>query len=222
MDYMLGKGGQGAVYRGEFNPTGFKGDCDPSQTIDCASKLLKLTAETRDKTIAEFNQELEVLQAITHPNIVKFYGWGQTGSALYQAIELCPGGDLRGYLANYVGKGIGEKKAWYYFKQIGDALIAFYDKGFIHRDLKPENVLVSEDKKTLYLTDLGLAMKFSANTFAAVKVEENAGTPMYKAPEIYRREVVPTANFDLFSLGVMMYEMITGTFPWPANSEKEL
>ena len=54
MDHMLGEGGQGAVYRGEYNPTGFKGDCDPNQTIDCASKLLKLKAETRDKTIADF------------------------------------------------------------------------------------------------------------------------------------------------------------------------
>ena len=125
-------------------------------------------------------------------------------------------------MGNYVGKGIGEKRAWNYFKQIGDALIAFYDKGFIHRDLKPENVLISEDKKTLYLTDLGLAMKFTASTFAAVKVEENAGTAYYKAPEIYKKEVVPTANFDLFSLGVMMYEMVTGTFPWPATSEQEL
>ena len=76
MDYMLGKGGQGAVYRGEFNETGFKADSDPSRTIDCASKLLKLTAETRDKTIEDFNRELEVLLEITHPNIVKFYGWG--------------------------------------------------------------------------------------------------------------------------------------------------
>ena len=70
-DFKLGGGGQGTVYKGEFNPTGFKGDCDPSQTIDCAAKLLKLKAETRERQIKDFKQQLEVLDAVTHPNIVK-------------------------------------------------------------------------------------------------------------------------------------------------------
>ena len=108
----------------------------------------------------DFNRELEVLEAVKHKHIVEFLGWARTGSSLYQAFELCPGGDLRAYLLGFTDKGIGEKQAWNYFKQMGDALIAFHDAGYIHRDMKPENVLISEDKKFLKVTDLGLAMKF--------------------------------------------------------------
>ena len=149
MHHQLGRGAHGAVYRGEFNPTGFKADSDPSQSIDCASKHMKLTAENRDDLVLDFNRQLKMLEAMKHENIVKLYEWAYTGRALYQACEFIPEGYLRDHLKNYVGRGIGENQAQIYFKQIASVLIAMEDKGFIHRDINPDTCFLMDDKKTL-------------------------------------------------------------------------
>ena len=98
---LLGRGVQGEVYQGEWNPTGFKTISDRSKTIECAIKVYPLPLNKNDPIYTSLKRELDIMGEIDHPNITKFYGHQQSSDKIYLAYELCSEMDFEKYLAEY-------------------------------------------------------------------------------------------------------------------------
>ncbi|GEM_PF-6118900 len=203
-EYLLiervGSGGFGEVYRAEHIPSGdivaFK------LTLDSA-----LLTPDFDK---RFEREIEILKALRHTHIVSFRAYGQYKNKPYVILEWLPRGDLRKQLENKIlGFPIEEVSA--ICLQISTALDYIHKKNIIHRDLKPENILVRDDNSYL-ITDFGIAKPLSYYT----RISESGlgiGTLKYAAPEQLTSPHV-TKQVDIYSLGLMIYELITGQYPF--------
>ena len=149
-------------------------------------------------------KEINLLQQLDHPNIIKHLGSFIDGNDLYIVLELAGGGDLS-KLINYFakeGKLIPERTIWKYFSQISDALLHMHDKRVMHRDIKPANIFVTE-KGVPKLGDLGLGRFFSNFTKDAHSL---VGTPYYMSPERVK-ECGYDFKSDIWSMGCILYEL---------------
>ena len=162
------------------------------------------------------NQEFAVLNRVKHRNIVEFHGYERTKNAYYFIFELCEGGDFQTYLRQR--GALPELDAQRFFKQIADAMITLNREDVIHRDLKPANILMTKENK-IKLADFGLARKIDTNSEDPL-MKTHVGTPYYKAPEIYH-QLGYTDNVDLWSLGIMLFQMVAGELPFTATSQEE-
>lgn len=162
-----------------------------------------------------FLQEYEIVAGLTHPNIVRIYDLGIADDHAYIAMEHFPAGDLRQRMKSPVAPEI----ALSYLKQMASALEAIHAVGVLHRDLKPANVMLRADG-TLCLIDFGLA---KANELDAelTGTREIFGTPYYMSPEQGHAELID-ARSDLYSLGVVYYEMLVGRKPYTGASAMEV
>eukprot|EP00741_Cyanophora_paradoxa_P001731 tig00000498_g1678.t1 len=154
--------------------------------------------------------EIEILKRMRHPNIVELYEILTSKSSIFLVLEYCAGGDLAAYLKR---RGpLPEPAAQHFLKQLASALQHIYNLKMMHRDLKPQNLLLTEksDGAVLKLADFGLARFVSDETLAAYTL---CGTPLYTAPEILMGEETYTAKADLWSTGVIFFEMLTGQSP---------
>jgi serine/threonine protein kinase len=168
--------------------------------------------------VERFRREQEIGQELDHPGVVKTYD-GENRSRLYMVIEWVEGRLLRAILneAKQNGGGDGErqlsiKRATDLTLQILDALDTMHKHGVVHRDLKPENIMV-DDADRVKLIDFGIAMKEDARRITFVDMSAMLGTPDYISPEQVKGQRGDQRS-DIYSLGVMFYEMLTGEPPF--------
>ena len=162
-----------------------------------------------------FIQEYEIVAGLNHPNIVRIHDLGIADDHAYIAMEHFPAGDLRYRMK----QPVTPDQALQYLQQIASALEAIHAVGVLHRDLKPANVMLRADG-TLCLIDFGLAKANEADA-ELTGTREIFGTPYYMSPEQGHAELID-ARSDLYSLGVMFYEMLTGRKPYTGASAMEV
>ena len=162
-----------------------------------------------------FIQEYEIVAGLNHPNIVRIYDLGIADDHAYIAMEHFPAGDLRARMKT----PLAPRTAVHFLAQIASALDAIHAVGVLHRDLKPANVMLRVDG-TLCLIDFGLA---KANELEAELTgsREIFGTPYYMSPEQGHAELID-ARSDLYSLGVVFYEMLIGRKPYTGSTAMEV
>jgi serine/threonine protein kinase len=177
-------------------------------------KVLNLTYSGYD-LLRRFVQEHQLVSEIRHPNVATIFGHGQTETHAYIVMEYFPRGDLRQCLA----RPMPVAQALHTLRQIAHALTAIHQRGIVHRDLKPDNLMLREDG-TLVLADFGIAKDLQA-TLSHTRRGEGLGTPYYLSPEQALGKPVDQRS-DLYSLGVMFYEMLTGERPFNAEDAPSL
>ncbi len=166
---------------------------------------------TIDPTFNErFQREATIVGQLSHPNIISIYDIGREENLNYIAMDYLPGGSVHDKMI----EGITADEALRVTKDIANALDHAHERGYIHRDIKPENILFRLDNSAI-LTDFGVA-KGIIGVSRMTHVGTVVGTPQYMSPEQARGQIVD-ARSDLYSLGVLFYEMLTGSLPYPGE-----
>jgi eukaryotic-like serine/threonine-protein kinase len=211
---LLGEGGMGQVYRGR----------DPRLARDIAIKILPQDSMDDAQAVARFEREARAIASLSHPNIVAIHDFGEQDGTFYVITELLQGRTLRNRMEE---SPLSWRKAVEIAAEIAEGLSAAHAQSIVHRDLKPENVFLTNDGRVKIL-DFGLAQtdplmtdRDEAMVTTTKWFQTNPGTVIgtlgYMSPEQLRGEIVdPTA--DLFSLGVMLFEMITTKKPFHRGS----
>jgi len=176
-------------------------------------KVLRQIPDASDSVGAfdRFLQEYELIAELAHPNIVRIFDLGVGDDHAHIAMEYLDGGDLRQRMA----RGLTASSAVRYFRQIASALAEIHKVGILHRDLKPANVMLRSDD-TVALIDFGLAKRLRL-AMDMTDSGEIFGTPYYMSPEQGHGGNVD-ARSDIYSLGVIFHEMLTGSKPYQAES----
>jgi len=176
-------------------------------------KVLRQVPDVDDSVGAfdRFLQEYELIAELDHPNIVRIYDLGVGDDHAHIAMEYLEGGDLKHKLA----EGINEPTAVRYFRQIASALGEIHKVGILHRDLKPGNIMLRNDD-SIALIDFGLAKRMRLQ-MEITDSGEIFGTPYYMSPEQGHGNNIDLRS-DLYSLGVIFYEMLTGVKPFKSGS----
>lgn len=197
----LGRGGMGVVYKAR----------QPQLNRWVALKILAPEKE-RDSRFAErFQGEAQALAQLNHPNIVTVYDFGQTNGLYYLLMEHVDGMSLRQLLQ--AGQ-IKPEEALAIVPPICEALQYAHDQGIVHRDIKPENILLDKTGR-IKIADFGIARMLSHSGAPATPSEAHQvmGTPHYMAPEQTEQPLLVDHRADIYSLGVVFYEMLTGELP---------
>src|SRR6266436_3465382 len=199
---LLGRGGMGAVYKAR--------DTELDRIV--ALKLIRPELARNPEILRRFKQELILARQVTHKNVIRIFDLGQSDGIKFITMDFVEGRDLRALLVER-GKFPGEE-ASRLMLQICRALEAAHAEGVIHRDLKPQNIMVTGDGR-VYVMDFGIAR--SAHLPGMTQTGALIGTPEYMSPEQARGEKLRERS-DLFSLGVIFYELLTGKSPYPADA----
>ncbi|NWF70481.1 MAG: protein kinase [Chloroflexi bacterium] len=198
LQQLLGAGGFGAVYRA-FQPVIGR---------EVAIKVILPQYANQPDFIRRFETEAQLVARLEHPHIVPLYDFWRDPSGAYLVMRSLKGGSLRSLLDS--GQ-LDIKDTLRIVDQIASALYVAHREGVVHRDLKPDNILLDDDRNA-YLADFGIAKTVAADQEAARQAAEEegiVGSPAYIAPEQIMSEPV-TAQTDIYSMGVMLYEMVTG------------
>lgn len=200
----LGRGAMGVVYKGQ----------DPKINRVVAIKTVNFD-EVEEKMIPElksrFFREAQSAGTLNHPNIMTIYDAGEEGSLAYIAMELIDGRDLEAWTTK--GKLLKPKDVLFVVAKIADALDYAHTNGVVHRDIKPANILITK-KNEIKVADFGIARIQSASE---TKTGTVMGTPSYMSPEQVSGQKVDGRS-DVFSLGVVLYEMLCGERPFKGDS----
>jgi len=182
---------------------------------DVALKVMNLTLVTDDEFQKRFLNEGRIVARLRHPNIVIIYDVGIHRRYYYLSMSYLPGGTLKGRIT--AGLGLSQKLA--IIDKIADALGYAHDRGIVHRDIKPQNILFDEDDLPV-LTDFGIAKSVSADT-KLTTTGTTLGSIPYMSPEQARSAAVDH-RADLYSLGVVFWELLTGELPYTAETQLAL
>ncbi|MBF0284905.1 MAG: protein kinase, partial [Magnetococcales bacterium] len=196
----LGRGGMAVVYLAV------------QESLDRRTAL-KVLGESfnQDESFTErFLKEGRTLAGLNHSNIVPVYDIGKVGASHYLAMEYIGGGDLK----SRIRRGLGELEAVEILAQMAQALGFAHSKGIVHRDVKPENLMFREDG-TAVLTDFGIAKTVTSATHLT-QLGMSIGTPHYMSPE-QARGLTVDGRSDLYSLGIIFHQMLTGRVPFDAT-----
>lgn len=190
---------------------------NPEFTHPVALKLQVLSGATvvsQDERM-RFAKECEILSKLNHRSVANILDYGVTEDYLYLALEYFPCGSLRERLKHPVS----ESEAFSYAHQIGEALQILHAAKVVHRDLKPSNLMLTNDNR-LVLIDFGSARaQFMSGAGAAA--DDRTATPYYVCPE-HADGAEPDATGDLYSLGIIMFEMLAGTLPFMGKTLREI
>jgi serine/threonine-protein kinase len=202
----LGKGSMGTVYLGK----------DPKISRTVAIKTMALSQEFEDDKLVEvrerFFREAKTAGRLTHPNIVTIYDAGEEHDLAYIAMEYLKGGDLTKYIKSHTLLSIPQVLS--IIRRAADAIDYAHKNNVVHRDIKPANLMWDPDTDTLKLTDFGIARITDSSK---TKTGTILGTPAYMSPEQLSGKKV-TGQSDIFSLGTMLFQLVTGKLPFTADS----
>jgi DNA-binding beta-propeller fold protein YncE len=203
IEELIGQGGMGVVYRAF--------DLRLKRTV--ALKLIAPEMALDDRFRERFSRESELAMTLEHPNVVPIHDAGDVDDRLYLAMRYVEGTDLRSLLR--AGGALDHARALAICRQIAAALDAAHARGLVHRDVKPANVLLDESEHA-YLADFGLTRRLEEHGVRAGE-SRSLGTPSYLAPEQIEGEAVD-GRADVYSLGCLFYECLTGYPPFPRDS----
>ncbi len=203
IEQLLGAGGMANVYKGTDMQTGKL----------VAVKVLKQEYVNNPDLVRRFKNEAKAISLLNHPNITKVYDVSVSDDLQYIVMEYIEGITLKEYM-EYRGKALTYKETVHFIMQILAALQHAHDKGIVHRDIKPQNIMLLSDG-TIKVMDFGIA-RFSRSESRTI-TDKAIGSVHYISPEQARGN--PTdLRADLYSVGVMMYEMLSGTLPFESDS----
>jgi len=203
----LGVGGMGIVYRATYLKTG----------QDVAVKVLAPDLTADPKLARRFQREMDILKKLRHPHIVRYYGGSSSGAQRFYAMEMITGGSLDNLLRKR-GK-LSWEEAVEYGIHIAKALEHAHNEGVIHRDLKPGNLLLTK-KGRIKLSDFGIARDTQAT--ALTQAGKTVGTMAYMAPEQITGKKPVSRRTDLYALGCVMFQMLTGRTPFESETQPEM
>lgn len=207
IERTLGSGAMGDVYRAVYVKTGQR----------VAIKIINPALSRSDNALARFEREIEVLKQLKHPNIVRLLASGRYHKTPFYAMEYIEGETLDRVLER---RG---RYTWEEVVELGTQLCAAlqhaHTHGIVHRDLKPSNVMVTKDG-VLKLTDFGIAKDLDVTALTSAHC--TVGTASYMSPEQCRGERNLSHKSDLYSLGVMFYELLTGKKPFQAETAMDM
>ena len=212
---QIGEGGMGVVYRAH----------DESLDRDVAIKVLPEAVADDPDRLVRFEHEAKAVAKLDHPNILAIHDFGTEDGVAYAVMELLEGQSLREVI---VGGGLTTSKAVEYARAIADGLAAAHEKDIVHRDLKPENVFLTRDGR-IKILDFGLAKlklpeeKLTTETPTATLDTTPGGligTIAYMAPEQVKGQPADHRS-DIFALGCVFYELLTGTRPFVGKTSAE-
>ncbi|XP_062865184.1 maternal embryonic leucine zipper kinase-like [Trichomycterus rosablanca] len=167
--------------------------------------------------LSDLRIEIKALKNLNHQHVCRLYQVMETADQIYLVLEFCPGGDLFDHIDN--NDRLSEEETRRIFRQIVSALAYVHSQGYAHRDLKPENMMLDE-KNNIKLIDFGLCAKPEGGLGTALI--EGCGTPPYLAPEIIDAQPYLGAEADVWSLGVVLYDMLCGYLPFDGDNFVEL
>ena len=203
LDARLGRGGMGVVYRAH----------DLGLDRNVALKILSPELAEDERFRERFLTESRLAASIDHPNIIPVYDAGEVAGELYIAMRFVDGSDLKKLLAE---GPLPRERAIAIVSQVAGALDAAHERGLVHRDVKPSNVLLDE-RKHVYLADFGLSRRLG-DAATPLGAAQSLGTIDYVAPEQIRGEEVD-GRADLYSLGCLLCECVTGSPPFARPSD---
>ncbi|XP_026153205.1 serine/threonine-protein kinase ULK1 isoform X3 [Mastacembelus armatus] len=199
----------------------FKGRHREKHDWEVAVKCINKKNLAKSQTL--LGKEIKILKELKHENIVELLDFQETASSVYLVMEYCNGGDLADYLHS---KGtLSEDTIRVFLQQIAGAMRVLQAKGIIHRDLKPQNILLSyppgrkshSNNTCIKIADFGFARHLQNNMMAATL----CGSPMYMAPEVIMSQNYD-AKADLWSIGTIVFQCLTGKAPFQASSPQDL
>ncbi|MEO5730586.1 MAG: serine/threonine-protein kinase, partial [Byssovorax sp.] len=214
---FIGEGAMASVYRA----------VQVGEPRDVAVKVMHPHLTGDPTFVGRFRREAKAASQIQHPNTVQILDYGVDGRMLYIAMELLAGQDLFETLV--VERRLGERRAVRILIQICDALIAAHEKGIIHRDLKPENIMLLPPDASdptaprVKVLDFGIAKILGAPRDAHLQTQHGfiVGTPSYMSPEQVLGRPLDTRS-DLWQMGVIAYECLTGERPFDSEALGQL
>jgi serine/threonine protein kinase len=204
---VIGRGGMSIVYAAEHVQLGRR----------IALKLMAPQLGADESFRERFIRESQIAASLEHPNIVPIYDAGESDGFLYIAMRYVEGVDLRTLLKRQGPLGLGQ--TLFLLEQVAGALDAAHERGLVHRDVKPANILVSEPSERVYLTDFGVAKAMSSP--GLTKTGYFVGTFEYAAPEQLEGKPID-GRTDLYALGCVLYECLTGEAPFKAQTEASM
>ncbi|MBK8696836.1 MAG: protein kinase [Deltaproteobacteria bacterium] len=209
LDRLLGEGGMGAVYAAENLNTGRR----------VAVKVLHSQWMQRPEVAQRFVREARATTAIAHPNIVEVLDLDAAHGITYIVQEFLEGETLEAHLAAQPGRRLGATEALAIVVPVMGALVAAHARGIVHRDLKPANLFLVRSRSgdvVPKVIDFGIAKDTAASEGATHRTQEGSaiGTPSYMSPEQVSGQTDVDAQTDVWSLGVVLYEMLTGRLPF--------
>lgn len=206
IEEKIGEGGMGAVYRG----------VDTMLDREVAIKALRPELASDNSIVERFRTEAVTLAKLNHPNIATLYALFRQGNELYMVLEFVPGKTLDTIIQ---GRGaLPAAEAIPVFCQVLDGIDHAHDLGIVHRDIKPANMMLTE-RGTLKVLDFGIARLLGSSRMT--RAGSIVGTLEYMAPEQIRG-LETDGRSDIYALGILLYEMLTGRLPFETENEFEL
>jgi serine/threonine protein kinase len=200
---LIGRGGAAEVYQAS----------DPDLNRDVAIKLMHPNSLDAAHAISQLRHEAQAVAALNHPNIIRVYEFHAEHGIFFMVMELIGGPTLYTLIRKYP-HGMPLPIVLNIFAQILNAVEYAHARGLIHRDIKPSNVLLADGFRPV-LTDFGLAQVGGSTRLTVQGMA--SGTPLYLAPELLKSDTIQSTS-DIYALGVMLYEMVTGEQPFKGDS----
>jgi serine/threonine protein kinase/tetratricopeptide (TPR) repeat protein len=204
IEALLGQGGMGRVYKAY----------DKELDRIVALKVVRHGAMGETDALKRFKQELVLASKISHKNILRIHDMGEVAGTRFITMAYVEGQDLYGILKE--NPKLPMERVLKYSTALAEALAAAHSEGVIHRDLKPQNILVNKDDQ-IFVSDFGLAKSFEEGAQGMTKTGAFLGTPRYMSPEQVEGKAADQRS-DLYSYGLMLYEMAVGDVPFTGES----
>ncbi|BAO43645.1 serine/threonine protein kinase [Thiolapillus brandeum] len=202
---QLGEGGQARVYLAK----------QLSFNRNVAIKILDRASSAEEVYVESFLQEARMVAGLSHPHIIPVYDFGNIDGHLYLVMEYCVGGDLKALMKS----GMVADEVFKIMAEIASALAFSHDRGVFHLDIKPENIMFRQDNSAV-LMDFGIAQNRGGKSMRQ-ELGKILGTPSYMSPEQLLSEETD-GRADVYALGIVFYEMLTGQLPYQADDIVQL